>query len=339
MTTLHITNGDSAAGTLRRVVDGSVMTTCDVLHEGPAPRVDDRAWYDLRARYLADHGPDVARIRESLAEPDHTIAEACAHGDDIVLWFEHDLYDQLLLIRTLDLIAKSVDPITKSVGSGFSRTRANVSLICIDRFPGVERFIGLGQLTAEQLATLVPTARPVTADQYALATIAWNAFRAPDPHGLEDLALSGGAAANTLPFLEDALKRFLAEYPSTANGLSHTDTLALKVLSSGPLPAHALFCATQDEEPRPFMGDWTFYRALRTLASARVPLVSTALPVPDDTARTHMVEITAAGRDVLAGRADAVALNGIDRWRGGVRLSGRSQSPWRWDAGRETLVS
>jgi hypothetical protein len=332
VTTLHITNGDHAAGKLRRVIDGTVITTCDVLHEGPAPRVDERAWYDLRARYLADHGPDAASIRESLAASDRAIAEACAHGGDLVLWFEHDLYDQLLLVRTLDLIGSTAASAKKTATPA-------VSLICIDRFPGVERFIGLGQLTADQLATLIPTALPVTADQYALATIAWNAFRAPDPHGLEDLALSGGAAANTLPFLEDALKRFLAEFPSTANGLSRTDTLALQALSRGPLAAHALFRATQDEEPRPFMGDWTFYRALRTLASARVPLVSTTLPVPDDTARTHMVEITAAGRDVLAGRADAIALNGIDQWRGGVRLSGQNQSPWRWDAGRETLVS
>jgi hypothetical protein len=34
-----------------------------------------------------------------------------------------------------------------------------------------------------------------------------------------------------------------------------------------------------------------------------------------------------------------VALNGIDRWLGGVHLIGRDRSPWRWDAWRETLVS
>ena len=332
MTTLHITNGDSAAGTLRRVVDGPVVVTADVLHEGPAPRVEGNAWYDVRARYLSDYGGTVADIRAKLADTDRTIVEACGRGDDIVLWFEHDLFDQLLLIRTLDLIAKSVV-------SGFSRTEAAVSLVCIDRFPGVERFIGLGQLTAAQLATLVDAAAPVTPDQHALATIAWNAFRAPDPRGLEDLALSGGAGAKTLPFLENALKRFLAEFPSTTNGLSRTDALALRALGGGPLAAHALFRATQDEEARPFMGDWTFYRALRALTSARVPLVRASLPAADEAVGAQMVEITAAGRDVDAGRADAIALNGIDRWRGGVRLSGGSHSPWRWDAGRETLVS
>ena len=43
-----------------------------------------------------------------------------------------------------------------------------MSLICIDRFPGVERFIGLGQLDPAQLASLYPSRRQVTAEQFAL---------------------------------------------------------------------------------------------------------------------------------------------------------------------------
>ena len=35
--------------------------------------------------------------------------------------------------------------------------------------------------------------------------------------------------------------------------------------------------------------------------------------------------------------ADQVALNGIDRWIGGVHLRGR-RMPWRWDDGTETIV-
>jgi len=40
---------------------------------------------------------------------------------------------------------------------------------------------------------------------------------------------------------------------------------------------------------------------------------------------------------VLAGRADQIALNGIDRWIGGVHLTGRDGG-WRWDDGTETVV-
>ena len=60
--------------------------------------------------------------------------------------------------------------------------------------------------------------------------------------------------------------------------------------------------------------------------------------MPEDPHR-DTVAITTAGREVLAGRADHVRLNGVDVWRGGVYLSGSDRSPWRWDRGDETLVS
>src|ERR687897_330478 len=43
-----------------------------------------------------------------------------------------------------------------------------------------------------------------------------------------------------------------------------------------------------------------------------------------------------AGQRVLRGEADHVALNGIDRWVGGVYLRG-PESPWRWDEGTESI--
>jgi hypothetical protein len=54
-------------------------------------------------------------------------------------------------------------------------------------------------------------------------------------------------------------------------------------------------------------------------------------------ARATGLRLTAAGARVLAGQADQIALNGIDRWIGGVHLHGR-QAPWRWDDGTEAIV-
>jgi hypothetical protein len=294
VSTLHITNGDCAAAILRQFVDGPVVTTCDPLYEGPVPVVNGE--FD---RAMSEANPDT----------------------EIVLWFEHDLYDQLLLIRALDFL-----------------DRTGVSLICIDRFPGVEPFYGLGQLTAGQMAPLLDARRAVTAEQYALAAEAWDAFRNPDPAALCTLthALKTDSA---LPFLGAALARFLAEYPSVANGLTRTEELALRGLDTGPLAAGTLFAATQSRESAPFMGDWSFYDGLRRLASSRVPLVTIDGDAEVRDLRQHLVRITQAGRDILGGRRDAIALNGIDVWRGGVHLAGIDRSPWRWDASRETLVS
>ena len=339
VTTLNITNGDCAADTLRHVVEGQVETAKDVLHEGPCPPLEGDAWHEVRARFLS--GDDTARfqaIKAGLAQADETIAVACRRDDGIVLWFEHDLFDQLAIIRVLDLIARTQLDARKG--------GADWSMVCIESFPGIDRFIGLGQLTASQLATLVGTGVPVIAGHLELAREAWRAFRAPDPTALVYLARQLDAArvassegAPVLPFLGDALLRFLAEYPSAANGLSRTEQLALQVLTAGPSPAGALFAATQSEEERPFMGDSTFFDILQRLATARVPLVSIATAADDPGVRSRPVTITAAGRDVLACRADHLRLNGIDIWRGGVHLAGSDGSPWRWDARSETLVS
>jgi hypothetical protein len=79
--------------------------------------------------------------------------------------------------------------------------------------------------------------------------------------------------------------------------------------------------------------------ACDVLHEGRVPLVTVGRGPDGVGLRERSIEITAAGRDVLAHRADHVRLNGIDVWRRGVHLSGSDRSPWRWDAHRETLVS
>jgi len=90
-----------------------------------------------------------------------------------------------------------------------------------------------------------------------------------------------------------------------------------------------------EREPRPFLGDLLGFRILARLAGARVPLVG-ADP-PGGVAAATRLRVTEAGRRVLAAAADHVALNGIDRWVGGVHLHGET-ARWRWDEGAEAVA-
>src|SRR5882672_7288309 len=137
MSTLHITNGDCAAGILRQFLTGPVTITADVLHDGPAPRVDLDTWHELRARFLTSaYHARFEETRDSLAQRDREVVHADGH-EEIVMWFEHDLFDQLALIRTLDLIGGPDGSALRLRAT--SHTGPLVSLICIDRFPGVDR--------------------------------------------------------------------------------------------------------------------------------------------------------------------------------------------------------
>ncbi|HEV3138979.1 MAG TPA: DUF1835 domain-containing protein [Vicinamibacterales bacterium] len=320
MSVLHITNGDSAAATLRAFVN-PVVITIDPLFDGPARALEGEEWAEMRARHL---GLDYTQ--STLAEWDAGIRGADRH-DEVVLWFEHDLYDQLLLIRTLDLLARQRADRLRRQAEQAPPLHTTVSLICIDRFPGVEPFYGLGQLNAVQLKSLFPARKAVTARQYDVASAAWRAFREPDPSALVELVRANGAL-DALPFLRAAIVRFFEEFPSTSNGLSRTQQLALDALAGTPMRLHELFRSAQRREARPFMGDLGFFDIVRDFASARVPLV---------TIDGDAVAITDAGREVRDGRRNAIAVNGIDQWRGGVHLT--NAQPWRWDAGTQTLVS
>jgi hypothetical protein len=72
------------------------------------------------------------------------------------------------------------------------------------------------------------------------------------------------------------------------------------------------------------------------MANAPVPLLDVDPPVRR-VDRGSGLRLTDTGAWVLAGAVDQVALNGIDRWIGGVHLRGR-HVPWRWDDGTETIV-
>src|SRR5437016_9605075 len=89
--------------------------------------------------------------------------------DELILWFEHDLFDQLNLIQLLTWIRERL-PSAKVV-----------SLVCVGSFPGYPRFKGLGELTPDELASLLETRQRVSETQYSLAEIAWQAFREPTP--------------------------------------------------------------------------------------------------------------------------------------------------------------
>ncbi|MEM7584211.1 MAG: DUF1835 domain-containing protein [Acidobacteriota bacterium] len=311
---LHITNGDVAAELIRSTdLEGLVLPWRDVLHEGPVPAgLAPAELAELRSDFLAElGGTDRGPIRQDFAARDATLARL-GESDRIVLWFEHDLYDQLQLIQILDRLADS------AVGE--------LELIVIDEHPSVERFRSLGQLTPAQLSALYPQRQPVTVAQLDLARRAWRAFGSPGLEALRDLA----TATPDLPLLAPALRRHLEQFPSVDNGLGRTEQQVLTALVGGPLRAGELFRDQQAAEAAPFLGDTTFWTYLRRLAVGAEPLVELS---PADSFGDTMVALTSAGGRVSKGEADQIALNGIDRWFGGVHLQGhRVAAAYRFDA-------
>ncbi len=320
---LHVLNGDAAADQLRQSgVQGGITLSADVLHEGPAPAgLLPERWRKVRARYLAEHGyGDYDRCLANLTEWDHGL-ETYRNYEEVVIWLEHDLFDQLQLLRLLDWFG------------GRDLGRVQLSLICIGSFPGIEPFHGLGQLSPSEMASLLDQRQRVTEKQIFLARHIWRAFCSTEPIGLE-VALRRDTTS--LPFLADALLRHLEEFPWTRDGLSRTERQALLGVDAGFDTFESLFRAVQALETRPFLGDTSFLRALKVLGTSPMPLIRLE-PGAGGIARNLRVSLTTTGREVLKGREDWVRIHGIDRWLGGVHLHGH-ESQWRWDGERARLI-
>jgi len=319
-TTLHITNGDVAAARIEAsgLAGAVVLPWRDVLHEGPVPAdlsIDELRL--LRARFIAERGWGAYdAVEKSFSERD-ALLHRFRDYDEVVLWFEGDLYDQLQLIQLLDYFAAE------------NPDGDRLSLIDSDEY--------LGTMSVTDLRTLYAERHAVDTVHLQLGRAAWNAFRSSDPSPIAALIAAGTAP---LPHLRAALLRHLQEFPSVRNGLSRSEAQTLEAIGGGRNVLSDAFLASHHErEEMIFLGDTVFASYLERLSHGSRPLVlltdGSPIVPPRGSGNTtgfwsRRAILTDTGEQVLAGEQDAVALRGIDRWLGGTYLQG-TEARWRWD--------
>lgn len=322
---LHIANGSCTTRLIEAAgIHGATSIWADPLHDGPVPAgLSDEELLHVRMRHLA--GPEESWATDTVNDLRRWRSIIEDHGaySEVVLWFEHDLFDQLNLIQILSWIRTRL-PATKIV-----------SLVCIGSFPGRAKFKGLGELTPEELASLLDTRQIVSEPQYSLAEHAWQAFREPTPEALDTLRHTDTAA---LPFLAPAVARFLQEYPWTTDGLSRSERRLLALADAGHVELSAAFPRMHDDEDFYYITDTSIADLAETLSCLSPPLLTLARgPMADEEPLQGSVTLTQTGRAVLAGRQDRIAICGIDRWFGGVHLQ-RAAGLWRWDDTRQKIT-
>ena len=325
---LHIHNGDSTAGTLREFgFSGEHKAFQEVLMEGPAPGgLSPDEWLAVRSRFLAEAYDGKLEICEKDLREQQAWLGKFSENDETILWFEHDLFCQMNLIYLLDWFAKQ------------PKGTARLSLICVDKFPGVEDFRGLGQLTGEQLASLFDKRHEVSDAELYVAGRAWAAYSSTNPGQIEQLIADDTSA---MPFLAQALRLHLMRFPSMKNGLGRVENTVLEMISSGAIVFKSLFPRFAQTQPVYGMGDSQFWSVLKRLSEGSDPLIeiTEAAGQTEHKSNRHLdasLEITGAGRAVLAGERDFIEANGIDLWLGGVHLL--TESIWRWDENKGFLT-
>jgi hypothetical protein len=312
--TLHIRCGNDIESKLAAAgFKGHFLSFADPAWLGPPPQFN--AWVAGRAELVASRtGLPRQKVRDEMGEAYWRLARAPKQYERIVLWLEHDLYDQAALARVLASFATR-------------KKLPRIELIEIDRFAGVKPFYGLGQLSPAQLLKLWPKRAPVTARQVTAGKRVWSALTAPTPQPLMEAIRSG---VRELPFMKGALVRHLQELPWTGDGLSLTEREALRALAKGPLSVADMFAAVQKRDPQPFMGDLFFWSVVRDLIEAPNPPVAVSSATSRLGWSKRVLRLTATGKALLAGKLDWQSTPPLDRWVGGIVVD-VGAPPWRWN--------
>lgn len=326
---LHITNGDSAGGLIQASgIAGDVWPWRDPMHHGPMPPdLDLAALSAVRAAYLSAPGhlaDDEFRARDAVLQKSQDY-------EVVVLWFEHDLLDQLQILQILDWFAAP------------ENAHPGLEMICIGAFEGMPRFRGLGELSPQQIASLWPDRKPISAAALASVRNGWAAFRSEDPRAIEQYLLEADAVT---PFMRPSLHRHLQEFPDSVTGLMRSEKHVLDVVAAGEARPGAAFGRVMDRERWLFGGDLRFFQHVADLTNGPAPLL-TGEPGPKfqtlyrdkinrETFLAQRLSVSPTGKTLLAGTESAFGLLQRDMHLGGVHI--RSGTPmWTWNGQSEAL--
>ena len=271
---LHVANGHCTTRLIEAAgLPGRTSIWADALHDGPVPAVSDEQLVRIRAGFIAA-GLDVsAEDVEADLKQWRAIIDDDDRYDELVLWFEHDLFDQLNLIQLLARIGRD-RPIGKAA-----------SLVSIDRYPGHPDFKGFGELSPADIADLFNARRRVTPEQFALGAAAWDAFRSGARTRIESLLQRDTSA---LPFLAAALRRHLDEAATEPDGLTRSERRLIEQLQRGPVDIHAAFSAMHRGETAYYITDSSFWAMVQGLARRSPALVDVAVTQPPTSNRQSL---------------------------------------------------
>lgn len=307
---LNITNGDCAVDIMQKAgIEGDFLPWRDVLHDGPVPKDKTlEGLSNIRAEFISSLGwGEYSQVKKGFVARDNVL-KSFKDYDKVILWFEHDLYDQLQILQILDWFNQQ------------GEHAVTLSIICTEAY--------LGPLTVDELIHLKRFEQPITQQHLTLASDVWSAFCESTPLALfkflqQDLT--------PLPYLKDAIVRLFEEYPNHINGLSRTAVQALTLIAGGESNPYKLFALNQKQEKRVYLGDLSFWNILNDLLLAAKPLLALnkgeKLTPPFD--KSIKLSITKDGLKALNGHFNYIEHNPVNRWIGGVNIN--NDKPWYWN--------
>ncbi len=277
---LHITNGDNFTEKLQSLpLKGDIITWREMLCEGKTlSSVGSESFWKTRFEFLSQNYK-VSKswfVEKTLKE----YRSLCNHKqqDQIVLWFEYDLFCQVNMLAILSWLKTH-------------RRHAEISLVCSGKEDDTDKLYSLNQLTDEQLVALYHKRTILSQDDIEYADYVWQLYCSDNPIRLENLT---DYQNYKFDYLSDAIKVHLRRFPTIKNGLNDIENHVLDLAENEKSSSRTEFIEK-------LLGNQGFYgfgnvqydRILTTMK----PLIGSFSPV----------RLTKKGKEVLQGKSNYYA--------------------------------
>ena len=303
---LHILNGDSTREMLALSgLEGEVAVWRDVLSDGPAiEKVGSEEFWQARTSYMSQTFGITKEDFEAKAKDEFAKIEQFREYQEVVLWFEYDLFCQINLIALMHWF------------HGQERGNTKVSLICVGQEEGYDRLVGLGEMKPDHFPDLFARRRIMGTYDFVFTSDAYTAWCSADPTDLDNFILM---SSNEFPYLSDALQSHQRRFPGTETGLTEIELKVIELVRSGVTDRRKLVGQLLRWQGYQGFGDLQYFQILDRMA-----------PLFKEGDELELNEESIAQIDVQE------PITSISR---NYHLGGAQASEWLWDENTNELTS
>ncbi len=216
--TLHITNGNNLTSYLKELdIKGNILTWQEMLSEGPTEiKIDSDSFFDKRKTFL-NAFYDI-EINESEYHEELNLLNHLEAFNEIVLWFEYDLFCHINMIAVISLLHQ------KQVNSP-------IYLVCSGRVEGEKNLKGLTELNNEQLLQHYSNKKKLSQDDLDYAISIWKTYCGKDHNLLKPYILK----KSSFDYMSNCLKAHLERFPSLKTGLTTLEKNILNIVKDNKI--------------------------------------------------------------------------------------------------------
>ena len=214
-TSLHITNGDATTKILKDLdLSGEIITWREMLCEGKTiTEVGSEHFWKTRFDYLKN-SYKISKKRFI----DYTLKEyrnLCRQKEqeEIILWFEHDLFSQINMLAIISWLKKH-------------RKGRTISLVSSGKKKNSNKLYHFKDFTHQELKKQFNNRSILTEDDIDYADYMWQLYCSDSPLRLEVVYKFN--PSSPFIYLADAIKAHLQRFPSIENGLNIVENNILK---------------------------------------------------------------------------------------------------------------